>query len=152
MKEGDECRMDKSLRVWLILATVIVVALLAASWALSGVWFIPGPFERRPLPPFDIPWDIEFFYTAKTVVSTINVTLSAFLLAIYVSIYMKTRSEFTIGLIIFSLVIFLNALVSNPFVIWAYGFRLVGLGPFALLPDVFTFGALIVLLYLSFRY
>lgn len=144
--------MDKSLRVWLILVTVVVVAVLAASWAASGVWFIPLPFERRPLPPFSIPGDIEFYYTAKTVVSTINVTLSAFLLAIYLSIYRKTRSEFTVGLIIFSLVILLNALVSNPFVIWAYGFRLVGLGPFALLPDVFTFGALAVLLYLSFRY
>jgi len=144
--------MDKSLRIWLILATLIVVAVLAASWALSGAWFIPGPFERRPLPPFSIPGDIEFYYTAKTVVSTINVTLSVFLLAIYVSIYVKTRSEFTIGLIIFSMVFLLNALVSNPFVIWAFGFRPLGLGPFALLPDVFTFGALVVLLYLSFRY
>lgn len=143
--------MDKSLRIWLILATVIVVAVLAASWAASGVWFI-NPFGRRPLPPGSIPGDIEFYYTAKMVVSTINVTLAVFLMAIYVSIYLKTRSEFTIGLIIFSTVIFLNALVSNPFVIWANGFLLVGLGPFAMLPDIFTFVALIVLLYLSFRY
>ncbi len=140
--------MDKSLRIWLILAVVTVVAVLAASWAATGVGlFIP--FGRGPLP---VPGDIEFYYTAKTVISTINVTLAVFLMAIYVSIYQKTRSEFTIGLIIFSTVIFLNALVSNPFVIWANGFRLVGLGPFALLPDMFTFVALIVLLYLSFRY
>ncbi len=150
MKEGGECRMDKSLRIWLILATVTVVAVLAASWAATGVGlFIPF---GRGLPPGGVPGDIEFYYTAKTVVSTINVTLAVFLIGIYVSIYLKTKSEFTIGLIIFSTVIFLNAFVSNPFVIFANGFLLVGLGPFALLPDIFTFVALIVLLYLSFRY
>jgi hypothetical protein len=37
-------------------------------------------------------------------------------------------------------------------VIWAFGFRLFGLGPFAMLPDLFTFAALAVLLYLSVKY
>jgi len=145
-------RMNKSLRIWLILATVIVVAILAALGATSGVWFSPFPFERRPLPPGSIPGDIEFFYTAKTVVSTVNVTLSIILLLIYVNIYEKTRSEFTIGLIIFSMVFLLNALASNPFLIWVFGFRPFGLGPFALLPDLFTLAALLVLLYLSIKY
>jgi hypothetical protein len=144
--------MNKNMRTWLILATAIVVAILAALWATSEVWLSPFPFERRPPPLRNIPGDIEFFYTAKTVVSTVNVTLSFFLLLIYASIYSKTRSEFTIGLIIFSLVFLLNALASNPLVIWAFGFRPFGLGPFALLPDVFTFIALAVLLYLSARY
>lgn len=144
--------MDKSLRIWLVLAAVIVAGALAASWAASGVWFIPNPFERRLPGPGSIPGDVEFYYTAKTIVSTVNVVLSAFLLATYVNIYMKTRSEFSVGLIVFSSVFFLNALVSNPFVVWAFGFRPLGLGPFALLPDVFTFGALVVLLYLSFDY
>ena len=103
-------------------------------------------------PQQDIPGDIEFFYTAKTVVSTINVTLLVFLLLIYISIYKKTRSEFTIGLIIFSMVFLLNALASNPLVVWIFGFRPFGLGPFAMLPDLFTFAALSVLLYLSIKY
>jgi hypothetical protein len=92
------------------------------------------------------------FYTIKTVISTINVTLLVFLLFTYVDIYRKTRSEFTIGLIIFSAVFLLNALASNPFVIWAFGFRPFGLGPFAMLPDLFTLAALTVLLYLSAKY
>jgi hypothetical protein len=37
-------------------------------------------------------------------------------------------------------------------VMLAFGFRPFGLGPFALLPELFTFAALIVLLYLSVRY
>ena len=74
------------------------------------------------------------------------------LLLVYVDIYRKTRSEFTVGLIIFSVILFLYALTSNPLVMWAFGFRPFGLGPFALLPELFTFAALIVLLYLSIRY
>jgi len=145
-------RMNKGMRIWLILATLIVVAVLAAVWASSTFWVPRYPFEPRPRPRENIPGDIEFFYTAKTVVSTINVTLLVFLLLTYVDIYRRTRSEFTVGLIIFSAVFLLNVLASNPLVIWVFGFRPFGLGPFALLPDLFTLGALAVLLYLSIRY
>jgi hypothetical protein len=139
------------MRAWLLLIVLVLVAILAALWATSMPWFEYSIFRPRLRPP-DNPYDIEFFYTAKTVVSTINITLLVFLLATYVEMYWKTRSEFTIGLMIFSAVLLLNALVSNPFVIWAFGFSPFGLGPFAFLPDLFTFGALIVLLYLSVKY
>jgi hypothetical protein len=142
--------MNKSMRLWLILMILIAVAFLAGFWATSTIWFPRFPWEPRM--PQDIVGDIEFFYTAKTVVSTINVTLLVFLLITYTSIYIKTRSEFTVGLMIFSIVLLLNALASHPFVMWAFGFRAFGLGPFALLPDLFTFAALVVLLYLSIKY
>jgi len=144
--------MNKNMRTWLILATLIMVTILAAFWATSTFWFPRSPWEHHLPPPYSIPGDIEFFYTAKTVVSTINVTLLIFLLVTYINIYRKTRSEFTIGLIIFSAVLLMNALASNPLVIWVFGFRAFGLGPFALLPDLFTFVALVVLLYLSIKY
>jgi hypothetical protein len=144
--------MNKNVRNLIILVTLIVVAILAALWATSIFWFPRFPFEARPPPPNDIRGDIELFYTLETVVSTINVTLSIFLLVIYLDIYSKTRSEFAIGLTIFSAVFLLNALASNPLVRWIFGFRAFGLGPFAMLPDLFTFGALVVLLYLSIRY
>jgi hypothetical protein len=143
--------MNRNMKFGLIIATLVVVAILAALWANSTFWF-PFPFEPRFRPPGGILWDIEFFYTAKTVVSTINITLLIFLLAIYADIYAKTRSEFTIGLMIFSAVLLLNALTSNPVVIWFFGFGAFGLGPFALLPDLFTLIALMVLLYLSVKY
>ena len=144
--------MNRNLRNGLILATLIVVAILAAVWATSTFWFPYYPWRHRLPPPRYIPGDLEFFYTAETVVSTVNVTLSVFLLLFYVSMYRKTRSEFTIGLMIFSLVFLLNALASSPLVIWVFGFQPLGLGPFALLPGGFTFGALAVLLYLSIKY
>jgi hypothetical protein len=143
--------MNKNVRIWLILATLIVVAILAAIWSMSLFWVLRYPWGPH-LPEYEIPGDIEFFYMAQTVVSTVNVTLSIFLLIIYISIYTKTRSEFTVGLIIFSMIFLLNAFVSNPLVIWAFGFRAFGLGPFVLLPDLFTLGALAVLLYLSIKY
>jgi hypothetical protein len=140
--------MNRNMKFGLIIATIVVVAFLAFIWATSTFGF-PFPFEPRGRPIGSIPGDIEFFYTAKTVVSTVNITLLIFLLAIYASIYAKTHSEFTIGLMIFSAVLLLNALASNPVVTWLFGFRAFGLGPFALLPDLFTLVALIVLLYLS---
>ncbi len=145
-------RMNKYLRTSVIVAIVVVVAILAAIWASSTSFFPRFPFERRVPPREGIPLDFEFFYTIDTVISTVNVTLSIILLVVYVNIYRKTRSEFTIGLIIFSAVFLLNALFSNHFVIWVFGFQPSGLGPFALLPGLFTLSALAVLLYLSFRY
>jgi hypothetical protein len=145
--------MNRNLRNSLILLTVIVVAILATLWATSILWFPRSPFGRRLPPPLeDIIGDIELFYTAETIVSVINATLSTFLLLMYINIYRKTRSEFTIGLIIFSAVLLLKAFVSIPLVHQAFGFFDVGLGPFAMLPDLFTCVALGVLLYLTFKY
>ena len=142
-------------RIWQILVALVAVVLagiLAALWAVSTFFHPFSPFRQLPPPYAPNPWDFEFFYTAQTVVSTINVTLAIILLLIYVSIYRKTRSEFTIGLIIFSAVFLLNAIASDPLMIRAFGYRPIGLGPFALLPALFIFGALIVLLYLSAKY
>jgi len=144
--------MDKNVKIWLMLATLVAVALLAAFWATT-YWYPPLPFHPwEPRPPEIIRGDIEMYYTVKTVISTINVTLLVFLLITYVGMYRKTGSEFTIGLIIFSMVLLFNALASNPLVHWSFGFRAFGLGPFAMLPELFTCAALVVLLYLTIKY
>ena len=146
--------MGRNPRTWLLLVLLpilLVVALLAVIWAALTFWSPRLPWMSPERPPY-IPWDIEFFYIAKTVISTINMTILIFLVLVYADIYRKTRSEFTIGLIIFSATLLLYALASNPIVIRAFGFRAFGLGPFALLPDLFTFAALVVLLYLSIKY
>ena len=146
--------MNNNLKIGLVIAVVLVaIALLAAFWASATFPFpLSNFFERRFPPPGEIIGDFEFFYVAQTVVSTVNVTLLIFLLVTYIDIYRRTRSQFTIGLIIFSLVFLLNALTANPMVMWVFGFRAFGLGPFALLPDLFEFVALTVLLYLSIKY
>jgi hypothetical protein len=147
--------MNKNMQTWLILVTLIVAAIAAALWATATFGFsrfLWEPWEPHQRPPYEIPGDIEFFYTAQTVISSINVALSIFLLLTYINIYRKTQSEFTVGLIIFSMVLLLHAVTSIPLVHWIFGFREFGLGPFAMLPNVFTLGALVVLIYLSIKY
>lgn len=145
-------QMNKNVKIWLLLATLVAVVLLSAFWATTHMP-LPSPWKPRgawPQPP--IRGDIELYYTVKTVISTINVTLLIFLLITYIAIYTKTKSEFTIGLIIFSMILLLYALSSNPLIQWIFGFRAFGLGPFAMLPDLFTCVALALLLYLSVKY
>ena len=144
--------MNKNVWIWsVVLVTLIAVALLAGFWA-SLTYYNPQRFWRMLPRPDTIAGDMEFFYIGKTMVSTINIALLSFLILTYADIYRKTKSQFTIGLIIFSLVFLMKDLVSNPMIIRASGFVLYGLGPFALLPDLLEFVALCVLLYLSVKY
>jgi hypothetical protein len=145
--------MNTNVKIWLvIIVTLVAIAIIAAFWASAIFPFSPEFPERRLPPSGQILGDFELFYIAQTVISTVNVALLIFLMTMYIDIYRKTRSQFTIGLIIFSMVFLLNALTANPLFIWIFGFRAFGLGPFALLPDVFEFIALTVLLYLSAKY
>jgi hypothetical protein len=143
--------MSKQMRNAVIITVLVLVALLAALWATYTVY--PRHFPWRPPSyPQTVPWDIEFFYTAKVVISTLNIALLVILVATYAFIYAKTRSEFTVGLIVFAAVLLLKDLAASPLVIWAFGYRLFGLGPFAFLPDLLEFAALSMLLYLSVKY
>ena len=147
--------MNNAIKIGLTIVLITAVGLLAALWAITVEPRTPM-LEPRPFPfPQDrlnFRGDLEFFYTAKTVISSINVTFVIFLLGTYISLYRKTKSEFVIGLIVFALVLLLYTLVSNPIVIYLFGFQLYGLGPFAMLPDLFTSLALGVLLYLTLKY
>ena len=153
--------MNKYVKILIIIASLLVVAVLS-DYLVTQSFPSPQPalFESR-LPfgrhnfDFDryysIMGDIELFYKVKTLLSTINATLLVFLLATYVDLYKKLQSEFTSGLILFSLILLLYALSSNPLLQWLFGYRAFGLGPFAMLPDMFTTFALAVLLYLTMK-
>jgi hypothetical protein len=136
-------------KIGLLLPILILVGLFAAFWAAS---ILCAPFPRH-VPPQQISlYDFEFFYFAHTIVSTLNIALLVVLLITYVNVYSKTKSEFSFGLIIFSFALLLKDLMSSPFIVNAFSFYASGLGPFAVLPDLFEFAALIVLLYLSIKY
>jgi hypothetical protein len=147
--------MNNIIKIGLTIVLITAVGLLAALWATTVEPRTPMLEPRSfPLPHDGLNFrgDLEFFYTAKTVISSINVTLVIFLLGTYISLYRKTKSEFVVGLIVFALVLLLYTLVSNPIVIYLFGFQPYGLGPFAMLPDLFTSLALGVLLYLTLKY
>lgn len=143
-----EKQMQKSLTTLIIIVTLLAVALATVAWAVSVFYQPFAPFRPTPPPPTN-PDDFEFFYVAKTAVSSVNIALLAFILISNIYIFRKTRSKFTFGLLIFSVAFLLKDLTASPIIIWAFGYRLVGLGPFAFLPDLFEFVVLSVLLYLS---
>lgn len=151
--------MNKYLKMWIIIAILLVVAVLADYLATQS---FPEPqisvWEPRPVPDtinidsyYSYRGDLELFYKVRTVITSINATLLVFLLGAYLDMYNKIKSEFTIGLIVFSLTLLLYALTSNPLIQWLFGYRAFGLGPFAMLPEMFTTIALAVLLYLTMK-
>ena len=85
----------------------------------------------------------------KMILASVNSILLIILLAIYVGIYRKTGSRFSVGLIVFSIALLLFSVTSNPLIFRLAGFYLSGLGPFTILPDLFTCVASAILLYLS---
>ena len=144
--------MSNRFKIGIILTVLVTVAVVTALWAL--VFLHEPAFQLRHAPPPSgfVPGDFEYFYVAFTIISTINIALLVMVLLTYVIIYNKTRSPFTIGLIIFALAFLLKDIASHPFVVGLFSFRAYGLGPFAFLPGLFEFTALSVLLYLSLKY
>ena len=126
----------------IVLVAVILGIVLTAAFPVSR----PPPPQRPPPPP---PGDLDLFYTAKTVISIVNIVLLVSLMVIYSNLYRKVKSKFTLGLVMVMLVLLLYAMTSNPLLHTLFGFQAVGLGPFAMLPDIFATAALVVLLYLS---
>ena len=144
--------MSNRFKIGIILTIVIAVAVVTALWALVALHEPAFQLRRTPPPGTFIPGDFEYFYVAFTIISTINITLLVIVLLSYISIYSKTRSPFTVALIIFALAFLLKDIASHPFVVGLFSFRAYGLGPFAFLPGLFELTALSVLLYLSVRY
>jgi hypothetical protein len=143
--------MNKYLKISLFFLILALVAILADLVATQHSSFPqPSLFDPHPIRSERI-GDIELFYKVKTMLSTINATLLVLLLITYVNIYKKLKSEFTLGLILFSLTLLLYAISANPLLQQFFGYWAFGLGPFAMLPDLFTTFALAVLLYLTMK-
>ena len=140
----------------LILVSVIVAGIVAGSWAINFESRAPI-FEPRSFPDDftnnfpNFREDFEFYYVAKTVFSSVNIVLVSILLVTYLTLYKNNKSEFVFGLILFALVLLFYALTSNPLVVTLFGFRAFGLGPFAVLPDMFTTISLSIMLYLTLK-
>jgi len=162
-KKGEKevkLQMNKYVKIWIIFALMLVVAVFADYLISSRFGSSPiSIFDARPVPynrittgvNFTYVGDIELYYKIQTILSSINATLLVFLLGTYVDMYMKLKSEFTIGLMLFSLTLLMYALTSNPLLQWIFGYQAFGLGPFAMLPEMFTTLALSVLLYLTLK-
>ena len=99
----------------------------------------------QPLPDL---WLINL----KVVTTVGNIILLLCLLTIYAKNYERIKSKFALGLIAFVILLLVQALTSNPFVHLLWGFRRINaLGLFMIVPDLFEFIALVILLYISLR-
>ncbi len=148
-----ENQMNRKVGIWIALMSLIAVALLAGLWA----WLTFNDFGRLvfPINPMVPQFDLRglfVLYVARTVLSTVNIAILSILTASYVMLYRNTRSQFTLGLLIFSAVFLMKDVASSPFVIGAARYTLSGLGPFALIEPLLEFMALSVLLYLNLEY
>ena len=105
----------------------------------------------KDFPPEKPEWlgFLPYLLFAKTILSSVNAVFLTVLLALYIGIYRNTGSEFSMGLVIFSIALLFYSITSNPLIHRITGFKGSGLGPFVILPDLFTFIASAVLLYLS---
>jgi hypothetical protein len=146
---------SRRVAIWFTIIGLVVIAGI-----LSGLWAFytlenraPGqliPFQRRSY-VFN-PADVEFYYIVGTAFSTVNIALLIILTETYAMLYYKTRSQFTIGLLLFALVFLMKEIAASPFVIGVFGFAPSGLGEFALIEPLLETAALSVLLYLSIEY
>jgi hypothetical protein len=145
--------MNRKLGIWVIILALIAVAFLSAAWAwLTFNDFGIRVFPFNPLRPEFNLTGLLILYVARTVLTTVNIAILSILTAAYAVLYSKTRSQFTIGLLIFSAVFLMKDIASSPFVIGFARYSLTSLGPFALVEPFLEFMALSVLFYLTIEY
>ena len=137
----------KSMKKNIIFAIMLVAVVLSALIGfMLGSLLLPPPGRAPPLPPRE---EMVLLTSLKTMTSLVNMVISIPLLIIYVKLYREFRSKFTSGLIVVILVLLLYALTSNPLLHIIFGYYILDLGPFTILPDAFATVALLVLFYLS---
>lgn len=131
-----------------VIAAAVISALVAfvvepQVFGRMGSRMGPGMGPRRTSGSFT---DLRLF------VSTFNVLVLFVLTGTYLSVYLDLPNRFTLSLLLFSVALLLYALASNPAVHVLFGYRAgPGLGPFAVLPDLFAAVAVTVLLYQSYQ-
>jgi uncharacterized membrane protein len=148
MEEGQTMNRKQIILILLVVLvglSALLAVIINSYQASQGPLFMPHVYRANP-------GDFELYYMARTIFSTINIVLTIILIFNYTSIYIKTKSEFTIGLVLFAAFFLIKDVAWSPFVIGLAGFGTFGLGPFAFLPDLFEMAALLVLFYLSVKY
>ncbi|MDQ1280849.1 MAG: hypothetical protein QG670_2112 [Thermoproteota archaeon] len=138
-------------REWLIIVMLGIFAITVVLFNVTSSMPFNRDFFARDFPLEPPAWTniLPYLLIIKAILTSLNAILLLILLVTYVEVYRKTESKFSIGLIIFTLALLLYAISDNPLLHGLAGFRASGLGPFTILPDIFTLVASAVLLYLS---
>ncbi len=145
--------MKKMWKIGIILVIILVAGILGT---MVGYMYIkpPPPPEIEKITQRELTENKEInriYTTIKSAITSINMALCSILIYLYIDVYRKIHSEFTLGLIIAMVALLIYAITSNPFFHMLFGFRGIGMGPFLILPDLFAAVALCVLLSLSLK-
>jgi len=146
MTQNDEMNNRKPAVILQVVAIAIVVAVIGL--VLASLILPPPEVAPPPIPQPDRVL-MDLFLKVKTMVSLVNIVLIISLMLIYRGIYRQVKSQFTLGLIVVMLVLLMYALTSNPLIQILFGYQAQGLGPFAMIPDIFATFGLGLLLYIS---
>ena len=146
MTQNDEMNNRKLAVILPVVAIAIVVAVIGL--VLASLVLPPPETAPPPIPQPDRVL-MDFFLKVKTMVSLVNIVFIISLMLIYRGIYRQVKSQFTLGLIVVMLVLLMYALTSNPLIQILFGYHAQGLGPFAMIPDIFATFGLGLLLYIS---
>ncbi len=143
---NDGITVLKRTKFIIVIITALIIGVIGM--ALASV-ALPPPDEPLPPPPLPDRNTMSILLDLKALSSFFNIVILLALIAIYVGIYREVKTRFTLGLILVMVTLLLYALTSNPLIHILFGFQAQGLGPFVLIPDIFTSIALAVFLYIS---
>jgi len=135
---------------WLIsLIVLIALALIAYVWISLR---LPS-FDQIIFPETGVGGRTDLFIRqisifSRAILSSVNAGISAMLFIIYFKVYRQARMKISIGLMIFSIAMFLHSLISNP-VIFYRAARVIGLP--VIFEQIFAFVALASILYISLK-
>ncbi|MDA4122947.1 MAG: hypothetical protein OK456_07200 [Thaumarchaeota archaeon] len=104
-----------------------------------------GPFGFNRFPRFNDDPTIQF----HIILTTISIALLVALVVVYVRMYIETKANFALGLVVVLFALLVQALLSYPLLIGFIGVVYLGPGLSSQVADVFTVCAYIVFLYLS---
>jgi hypothetical protein len=88
------------------------------------------------------------FFSERLLITTITSLIVLFLMKNYITIYLKTKASFSLGLIVVSVSLLIHSMISNPLLLNLFNIKQHG-GLFSLISVVFTFIAALALLILS---
>lgn len=120
-----------------VVAAVASAISFGAAFVVVRIWM--------PFPPGLSPHAATLIHV-KLLLSTFTALLLVALLINYARLYRRIPNRFTVALILFTVLLGLHAIASNPLVPLLFGFRVVDVGPFTFLPDLFASCAVLVLL------
>lgn len=125
------------------IAAVVALASIGLLYLATNIVNAGGPYGGRMGM-----LRVQTFLNESILLTTVTMLLLLVLLTQYIQTYLELKSEFTLGLIILVVALFLNSVSANPLFFTQLGYGPM-VGPFSFIPSLFSLVAAVVLIYLN---